>query len=205
VKESDSAAGQVLLIGKATMADGIAPPLTSVLHLVDLATGACAPMPNLHDQRNVSAAARLPDGRIICALGHPGQMSAEIYGPPETGALDAAWTWRELPALSNGRYGCRGCVMSDGRFAVLGGVSDGYTSSCEALVIDGDVHWETMPHVHDSRSTFACAAVAGCVIAAGGHNRKSAELYDESRGRWFRLPNDLPYENGLALMGSALL
>jgi|AntAceMinimDraft_12_1070368.scaffolds.fasta_scaffold109118_1 hypothetical protein len=36
---------------------------------------------------------------------------------------------------------CRGCVLSDGRLAVLGGISDdAYTSSCEALMLGGDEH-----------------------------------------------------------------
>ena len=103
--------------------------------------------------------------------------------------------------------------MSDGRFAVLGGVEDmpsstswgGYLSSCEALVMGAAAHWEPLSPMHDSRCIFACAAVAGCVIVAGGRGRTSAEVYDESRNRWLWLPNDLPYENELWQMGSALL
>jgi hypothetical protein len=97
--------------------------------------------------------------------------------------------------------------MSDGRFAVLGGAryTHGLTSSCEALSFEGDAHWEPLPPMHDARDCFACAAVAGCVIVAGGFGRISAEVYDESLNRWLRLPCDLPHENGLCLMGSALL
>ena len=97
--------------------------------------------------------------------------------------------------MSVGRGGCRGCVMSDGRFAVLGGSGDGGdTSSCEALSIgDDDEHWVPLPPMHDSRDSFACAAVTGCIIVAGGRHRKSAEVYDEVRGRWLRLPRDLPH------------
>jgi hypothetical protein len=50
---------------------------------------------------------------------------AEILEPPAQGATDATWNQRELPALSVERYSCRGCVLSDGRFAVLGGVNSG--------------------------------------------------------------------------------
>jgi hypothetical protein len=110
--------------------------------------------------------------------------------------------------MSAGRYGCSGCVMSDGRFAVLGGMlSNGVpTASCEALVVDdGDTHWEPLPPMHAARDFFACGAVAGCVIVAGGLNFKSAELYDVELNRWLRLPRDLPYESSLAFMGSALL
>jgi hypothetical protein len=118
---------------------------------------------------------------------------------------DAAWTWRELPAMSVVRYGCCGCVMSNGRFAVLGGEQGigGSISSCEALVMGDAAHWDPLPPMHDTRGFFTCAAVAGCVIVAGGVDRTSAEVYDESLNRWLRLPCDL--SNELFSMGSALL
>jgi hypothetical protein len=120
------------------------------------------------------------------------------------GATDAAWAWRQLPAMSAARLFCCGCVMSDGRFAVLG--SGAMLSSCEALVLGDNAQWEPLPPMHDIRSHFACGAVAGCVIVAGGAYRTSAEVYDESRNRWLRLPCDLPSEIGLLYsMGSALL
>jgi len=83
---------------------------------------------------------------------------------------------------------------------------DAYTSSCEALPLGGDGHWSPLPPMHDTRANFACAAVAGCIIVAGGFpQRKSAEAYDEVLGRWLRLPHDLPHDGGLHGMGSALL
>jgi hypothetical protein len=141
VEESDSAAGQVLLIGGAV--SGIGPQSTT--QLVDLATGACAPQPaQLNNVRCYHAAARLPDGRIVCAGGCPTRTSAEVYGPPVQGPQDATWTWRCLPPMSVGRHGCRGCVMSDGRFAVLGGDGVNYVpmSSCEALVMSEGAQWD---------------------------------------------------------------
>jgi hypothetical protein len=59
--------------------------------------------------------------------------------------------------------------------------------------------------MHDTRDGFACGAVAGCVIVAGGRDRKSAELYDDELNRWLWLPCDLPYVGGLCLMGSVVL
>ena len=183
----------------------------STMRLVDLATGVCTPaqVPDLLRPRSRFAAERLPDGRVVCAGGNGGSwMSGEVYGPPRPGAPDASWAWRQLPAMNVGRDGCRGCVMSDGRFAVLGGQSPvGATSACEALVTSGDnEHWEPLPSMHDARSNFACEAVAGCIIAAGGQGRKSAEVYDEVLDRWFRLPRDLPHDGAwLSWMGSALL
>jgi hypothetical protein len=203
VEESHSALGQVLLLGGRNQ-DHAA---TSSVRLVDLATGVCTPQSNLPYARSYFAAARLPDGSIACAGGTGGlsTAAAEMWGAPMRGALDVARTWRELPAMIVGRSGCRGCVLSDGRFAVLGGFSnDAFTSSCEALTLGGDEHWSPLPPMHDSRAHIACGAVAGCVIVAGGY-RKSAEVFDEVLGWWLRLPHDLPYSGGLHDMGSALL
>jgi hypothetical protein len=155
----------------------------------------------------------LPDGRIVCVGGNVTDdqfSSGEVYGPPELGAPDAAWTWRQLSGMSFGRLGCRGCLMSDGRFAVLGGYSPGLrviTPSCQALTSsDASEHWEPLPAMHDPRSGFACQAVAGCIIVAGGHNGvRSAEVYDEVLRWWLRLPHDLPSADGLSWMGSALV
>jgi hypothetical protein len=122
VDESDSAAGQVLLLGGSHHTGPV-----PVVYLVDLATGACAPQNNLlhQERREYPAVGRLPDGRVVCAGGifGIGGSTAEVWGPPEQGAANPAWIWRELPAMSVPRYACRGCVMSDGRFAVLGGIN----------------------------------------------------------------------------------
>jgi hypothetical protein len=201
VEESDSAAGQVLLLGGVMQGGAV----STTVHLVDLATGVCTPdRPDLLRSRFHFAAAGLPGGVNVCA-GGTGDSSAEVWGPPVQEAPDAAWTWRQLPAMGVGHFGCRGCVMSDGCFAVLGGHTNGVvTSSCEALSIgDDDEHWVPLPPMHDSRDSFACAAVTGCIIVAGGRHRKSAEVYDEVRGRWLRLPCDLPHAVGY--VGSALL
>jgi hypothetical protein len=209
VDEIDSAAEQVLLLGGCDYSarDYDDEYLTTV-HLEDLATGACAPQNNLLHPRFEPAAGRLLDGRVVCAGGLGGESSAEVWGPPDQGAADAAWSWSELPAMSAERFACRGCVMSDGRFSVLGGASNSLdpTSLCEALAFDdGAAHWELLPPMHEPRSHFACGAVAGCVIVAGGFGLKSAEVYDEELNRWLRLPCDLPYESSLDNMGSAVL
>ena len=183
------------------------------LHLVDLATGTCARQPDLLCPRRLSAAARLKDGRVVCAGGwyFASRDSAEVYGPPAQGAPDAPWTWTELPAMrSAGRIGCTVCVMSDGRFAVLGGFDHNYhpVSSCEALVLGDDdaPHWEPMPPMHEARSGSVRVTVAGSIIIAGGQGRKSAEVYGKVLDRWFRLRHDLPIDGTmLAWMGSALM
>jgi len=133
--------------------------------------------------------------------------TAEMWGPPLQGAHDAAWTWKALPAMSARRHDSRGCVMSDGRFAVIGGLTNsGFTSSCEALTFGDDGDWEPLPPMHDSRGSFACVAVAGCIIVAGGYPHcSSAEVFDEELDRWLRLPCALPHAGGMFHMSNALL
>ena len=121
VNETHSASGQVLLLGGSAQ-DHTA---TSSVRLVDLATGICTPQADLLNARSNFAAARLPDGGIIFAGGNGGLATAEIWVASMQGAPEAAWTWRGLPAMSVGRGGCSGCLLSDGRFAVLGGDSYG--------------------------------------------------------------------------------
>jgi len=104
-------------------------------------------------------------------------------------------------------YSCCGCVLSNGRFAVLGGVNDSgqALSSCEALAVGDGEHWGHLPPMHDARILFASSAVAGCVIVVGGRGLKSAEVFDEVLDRWLRLPCDLPLDSQLHFMGGALL
>jgi hypothetical protein len=156
----------------------------------------------------------MPDGRIVFAGGigvnSAVQSTAEMRGPPEQGAVDAAWTWRALPAMSVGRFGYCGCVMSDGRFAILrssaaGAMAGADTSSCEAMLSGDDEQWQTLAPMHDSRSHFACAAVARCVIVVGGSGRRTGEVYNEVLDRWLRLPCDLPHISREGWTGSALL
>jgi len=130
-----------------------------------------------------------------------------MWAAPMQGTLEAELTGRGLPAISFGRNGCKACVLSDGRFAVLGGHSAAAcTSSCEALTLGDTGHWSPLSPMHDTRTDFACTAVARCIVVAGGWpQRKPAEVYDEVLGRWLRLPHDLPQNGGLHNTGSALL
>jgi hypothetical protein len=159
VDESNSALGQVFLLGGC----GENHEQTSAVRLVDLATGVCTLQAPLLHARSYFAAAGLPDGRVVCAGGHCllptvemwGVLStAEVLGPPLQGAHDAAWTWKSLPTMNVERRSCMGCVLSDGRFAVIGGsrTNYSYTSSCEVLSVVHDRDWEPLPPMHDSRN-----------------------------------------------------
>ena len=133
--------------------------------------------------------------------------SLELWSPLVHGVMDATWTWRELPPMSVGRYGCGGCMLSDGRFALLGGISHFLlTSSCEAKSFGADGHWTPLPPMQEARSHFVCAAIAECIIVAGGWHCPSAEVYDEVLVRWLRLPCNLPQiSRELGNMGSVLM
>jgi hypothetical protein len=183
-----------------------------------LATGVCTPQPPLLSRHGRllcgCSAARLADGRVVC-VGNNGNSllrTAQVLEPPppEHGSPSAAsWQWRYLPAMSVGRSRGKGCVLSDGRFAVFGGGTGTYgstrTQSCEVLSLDGDIErWDPLPPMDEARIGFACASIGGCVIVAGGLGSITAEVYEEALGRWRRLPCDIPCDaDQLYGMGSA--
>jgi hypothetical protein len=225
IDESESAEGQVLLLGGSAEGDQL--DVAARVVKADLATGACTPHPPLLYDRWNFAAARLPDGRVVCAGGvedddgddaddeddtlHPYQPSrtAEVLEPLEQGSPDGVWRWRELPHMSVQRFCAAGCVLSDGCFAVFGGLDNNEvtTASCEALTFEGgDERWDPLRPMLEARSDFFCGAVGGCVIVAGGYDLTAAvDVYEEGLGRWRQLPCSLPHEGGLAWVGSALM
>ena len=179
--------------------------------IVDLATGLCKPLPHLGIPRADFMSARLPDGRIILAGGWHGgndHDSAEVWEPSRV-------AWRSLPGMGTRRCGGAGCLMSGSRFVVFGGIggvlvdgSRAILGSCQALVLDNGVErWEPLPPMLEARAGFACAAMGGCVIVAGGRGDNtglsSTEVYEEAAGLWRRLPCDLPH--ALSNMGSVQL
>jgi hypothetical protein len=115
------------------------------------------------------------------------------------------------------REGCSRCVLSDGRFVVLGGedINNEPLSACEALLIGDDDQWETLSPMHEARSDFACASVARCIVVAGGYGGRtplgllvylgSAEVFDGVFDRWLQLSCDLPHNVGMDGMASVFL
>jgi hypothetical protein len=127
------------------------------------------------------------------------------YG--EGGASNAAWTWTQLPAMGVlGQGDCCGCLMSDGCFAVLGGCNGlVHTSSCESLMVGETRHLDPLPPMHHARRAFTCAAVARCILVAGGRCISTTEVYDEALDRWTRLPCNLPTDLPSEGMGGVLI
>ena len=137
------------------------------------------------------------------------QGTAQVMeSPPHGSPSEASWRWRSLPNTSAVRLNAGGCVLSDGRFAVFGGMdtSNAISSSCEALTLDADgEHWDVLPSMHEARRGFVCAAIGGCVIVAGGWGSITAEVYEEGLGRWRRLPRSLSFDTELYGAGSAVM
>ena len=89
------------------------------------------------------------------------------------------------------RSGAAGCVLADGRFAVVGGqgVDGQLLEDAEAFdAVAG--RWEPLPKMATSRTCHALVAVPGGMVAVGGDERAAAaELFDEESGRWIALPH----------------
>jgi len=223
--ESENDQGQVHLIGGRVESYPLA---SSAVCKVDLATGVCTAQPSLLCPQGHHIcgcmAGRLPDGRIVCAGttrmfssdGESSEADEEEYHtmagvlepPPHGSPSGASWQWRALPGMGVLHRYSGGCVLSDGRFAVFGGqdTSGADTSSCEVLTLDADgARWSTLSPMHEPRCGFACAAIGGCVIVAGGEGSTTVEVYEEELGRWRRLPCSLPHDNQLHWMSSALM
>ena len=188
IDESESELGQVLLFGPVS---GSAPTVRSV----DLSTGVCTLQPSSFNPPHPIVVARLPDGRIVRS--NAAQQTVKVLGSPND---------VDLPVTSVARRFCSGCVMSDGRFAVFGGMGNsGPLSSCEALTLAGsNARWEPLRSMHQARAGSACATIGWCVIVAGG-DALTVEVYQEGLGRWRRLPCNLPDGAGKRWMGSAVL
>jgi len=214
IDEGESEQGQVLLIGGLVEDNNMA---SSAVRLVDLATGVCTAQASLLFPQGGGiencVAGRLPDGRIVCA-GTTRQSTAQgtaqvMEPPPHSSPSEASWQWRSLPNMSAVRWGGGGCVLSDGRFAVFGGMDascNAISSSCEALTLDADgERWDVLSSMHEARHGCACAAMGGCVIVAGGVDSITAEVYEEGLGRWRQLPCSLPFDTELFRAGSAVI
>uniref|UniRef100_A0A7S0S9I3 Uncharacterized protein n=1 Tax=Mantoniella antarctica TaxID=81844 RepID=A0A7S0S9I3_9CHLO len=181
----------------------------------------------LQDMLSHRIAGRLPNGRIV-AIGtiflqyaneeespeeeeEEGECHtfAQVLEPPPYGSPgDGAWQWRSLPGtIVRHSDGGAGCVLSDGRFAVFGGMKNERTptSSCEALTFDADgrARWEFLTPKLRRRLGLACVAIGGCVIIAGGEPSNTVEAYEEGLGRWRKLPCNIPHDSQRHGIGSA--
>ena len=86
-----------------------------------------------------------------------------------------------------------GCVLPNGRFAVLGGVGRDYIPRWDAEAFDPVSRaWQPLPPMPHRLEGGAAVAVAGGLLAVGGNGHADAMLFDEESGRWFTLPGQMP-------------
>jgi hypothetical protein len=222
IDESESKQGQVLIIGGNGAGISASIGGRKPVHSVDLATGMCALLQDVgHSVITVdSPSVRLPDGRIVCM----GGTFSTVTESPEQGSLNgASWQWRALPGMIVECLYRSGCLLSDGRFAVFGGLgppsstssnssssssdlATSFMSSCEVLTFDAhEERWDLLPPMREARCWSACTAIAGCVIVAGGDGSETVEVYEEGLNHWRLLPCGLPNDSDLCWTGMTLL
>eukprot|EP01047_Picozoa_sp_COSAG01_P017068 COSAG01_NODE_893_length_12880_cov_7.428371_2_plen_519_part_00 len=177
---------------------------------------AVAPM---RTARSGAVGGLLPGGRVIVAGGATDEpnddyiedilATAELWDP-ETNV------WTELPPMTTARVNAAGCVLQDGRFAVVGGHNDlsWFLQSSNDVVShrDGEMYncarneWTPLPApiemVGGGRQCAALVPVAGGMLICGGdaeYEFVEAELWDEESQRWLELPHRMdPDRRGFA-------
>ena len=157
-----------------------------------------------------AAAGLLASGRVIIA----GGVGSDVDETPM--ATVEQWDpvedkWSLLPPMATARYGAAGCVLEDGRFAVLGGTDGDHIVRRDGEVFDPVAGtWQVLPDMTIGRATYSVVAVAGGMVAIGGHVDKSgggpgggveadgggaeaaaAELFDTQSGRWIALQHTM--------------
>jgi N-acetylneuraminic acid mutarotase len=188
--------GRTMLIGGMTAGGRTCRPLASVVVLAADDSG-WSDLPPLTGVRFYTAAALLPDGKVLVAGGMSGAAfdtvldTAELWDP-------ATQKWTALPPMAHKRTAPAACVLPSGRVAILGGRgTDG------VLRKDGEVYdpvkreWEPLgAEMAEAHVSISGIAVAGGLLAVGGgHNIMSmSELYDEETGRWLTLPHKMVEE-----------
>lgn len=154
----------------------------------------------------------LPGGRVIVAGGSDDEnyadycATAELWDPVTN-------VWTELPPMTKARLSAAGCMLPDGRFAVVGGCTRPAPSDTDTTTqSDGEMYdcarneWTPLPTpigmVGGGRQFAALVPVAGGMLICGGDAEDrsvEAELWDEESKRWLKLPyGNVPFLRGFA-------
>eukprot|EP01045_Picozoa_sp_COSAG04_P027891 COSAG04_NODE_4188_length_2245_cov_4.831911_1_plen_522_part_00 len=203
VEEREGAAAVALPDGRAMVIGGWDSanqrPLASVEVLAPDGSGwsALAPMGTA---REVAAAVVLPCGKVLVAGGKTARQAdsavktAELWDPA-TGA------WSDLPPMAQERQRAHCCVLPSGRVAVVGGCATDGRSRSDGEVFDPEARtWQRLPLTAHERIEHGLVAVAGGLLAIGGHPTAPNELFDEASGRWFELPHPMIEPRSLACL-----
>uniref|UniRef100_A0A7S1SCW5 Uncharacterized protein n=1 Tax=Alexandrium catenella TaxID=2925 RepID=A0A7S1SCW5_ALECA len=170
---------------------------------------ACAPMPT---RRAGSAAASLPDGRLVVIGGYDQRGIAEgllgtcdVYDP-----FTQSWEKSGIPNLKRARWG-HGCASLGGKIYVAGGCSlqpnaqprEAFmeTLRCCEVYDPAENRWSMCAPLQIGRSGFRIvalegdrylAAVGGCDNVFGrAETQPTVELYDSVLGQWSLLETRL--------------
>ena len=162
--------------------------ITATTELLDPATGASTPGPNMLQPRVGHAAVLLPDGRVLMVGGfQTGTVTAttELYDPA-TNAFSAG------PELLEPLADPVALLLRDGTLLVAGGYS-GHASLASAELLDPELTaFRSTGAMSTPRSAHGGALLPdGRVIVIGGNSRgdtgtvlASAEIYDPATGAW---------------------
>jgi hypothetical protein len=189
--------GRVLVAGGAEH-DDICLASAEVLAVDGSSWSAVAPM---HTARYRAVGGLLPGGRVIVAGGavvadsddEDFLATAELWDPVTN-------VWTELPPMTEAREDAAGCVLPDGRFAVVGGYSTAHIRLDDGEVYDcARNEWTPLPApsgmVAGGRDCAALVPVAGGMLILGGEDDTNgcvdAELLDEESQQWLELPHGM--------------
>jgi hypothetical protein len=137
-------------------------------------------------RRYMAAAAVLGDGRLLISGGYDRPWKGEAHQMPLNSAViydpaNDSYSQAAPMALPRARHAA--VALSDGRIAVLGGMSLSSTASVEIYDPRSNT-WETGPPMQQPRYDHAAAASGGAVYVMGGSSATmlaSLEIYDPTR------------------------
>jgi hypothetical protein len=188
--------GRVLVAGGESDEDHICLASAELLAADGSSWSAVAPM---RAARCGAVGGLLAGGRVIVAGGeyydYAGAnilATAELWDPVTN-------VWTELPPMATARKHAAGCVLPDGRFAVVGGHNDSGDTKRDGEVYDSARNeWTPLPApigmVGGGRHCAALVPVAGGVLILGGDadvNAVEAELWDEESQLWLEPPHGM--------------
>jgi hypothetical protein len=178
--------GRVLIAGGCT--EDSCEGITASTELLDPATGASTPGPDMVQPRVGQGAVLLPDGRVLMIGGfQPGTVTAatELFDP-------ASNTFSAGPNLIEARADAVVVLLRDGSVLVAGGFA-AHTSIASVELLDPELtSFRPTGAMSTPRTGHGGALLPdGRVIVIGGNTRgdtgallASAEAYDPSSGTW---------------------
>lgn len=175
--------------GRAVAMGTIYPNMTAVDkgEIYDPLQDTWSPIADLAQQRGGEFEATLmQNGRLLVTGGY---RFADIAIAE---AYDATFdSWWPAGTMLQGRRLHSGLLLADGRLLICGGIAGDYfagtlrtLASCETFdPVAG--HWSAGPQLNQARASYGLAVLGdGALLAAAGHNVRSAELLEAGSAAW---------------------